>query len=69
MTDISADLSAPTDVPDVPVVSIDTPTGRLSRIRRRFTTFRRTRPCWGSLIRLGGAGVVARPRRGGAIGL
>ena len=65
MTDISADLSAPTDVPDVPVVSIDTPTGRLSRIRRRFTTFRRTRPFWGSLILLGGAWFVARPLLGG----
>lgn len=71
MTDISS-VTDTTDVTTTDVctdvsidVSIDRPAGWLSRIRQRFTTFRRTRPFWGSLILLAGAWFVARPLLGG----
>lgn len=62
MTDIS-DVS--TDVSITVDATTGTTPGRVTRLRQRFTRFRRTRPFWGSLILLAGAWFIARPLLGG----
>lgn len=62
-TDVS-DVATSTEPTSTEPTTTETP-GRLTRLRQRFTRFRRTRPFWGSLILLAGAYFIARPLLGG----